>query len=368
VKERGLEDDHYPRPTEVDPDALLTVIRVPREWAKWRLDRVVHATFPRMSRTRAQAVVAAGAYEPSGRRLRKNDRVRPDAVILLYREPFEEPDLPTDCPVVYEDDQLLAIDKPPGLPVHPSARYHHNTVTEVLKVARPGEFLALCHRIDRETSGVLLLAKTREAERFIKRRLERHVLDTLAGGPGGEEELHGVAKRYLAITWGVPEPRAGRIEHALALDENNPLKLKMRLATLDEPEAQSAATRYEVLGVRANAVTGARYALVACDLESGRQHQIRMHLAFVKGTPIVGDKLYGPFEDADDIFRRGADQSSTDDDRARLELARHALHAPRMVLPDPADPRRRIVVVAPLPADLAAFWDALIEPASDTRE
>jgi 23S rRNA pseudouridine1911/1915/1917 synthase len=366
VRERFTDAEAYPRPAEVDPEAHLTVIRVPREWARWRIDRVVHATFPRMSRTRAQQVVAAGAYQPSGRRLRKNDRVQPDEVILLYRPPFEEPDLPTDCPVVYEDEHLLAIDKPSGLPVHPTARYKLRTVTAVLKAARPGEFLALCHRIDRETSGVLLLAKSRAAERFVKLRLEKHVLDTLAVSGAGEdaEELHGVAKRYLAITWGVPEPLRGRIEAALALDERNPLKLKMRLADPSEPEAQSAATRYEVLGVRVHPDTGRRYALVSCDLESGRQHQIRMHLAAVKGTPIVGDKLYGPFEDADDIFRRSADRTQTQEDLDRLELPRHALHATRMVLPDPGNPRHRVEIVAPLPADLAAFWDALI-PATE---
>ncbi len=361
MRERGVEDDRYARPEGVDPEALLTVIRVPREWARWRVDRVVHATFPRMSRTRAQQVVSAGAYAPSGRRLRSNDRVQPDAVILLYRAPWEEPDLPTDCPVLYEDEQLIVIDKPPGLPVHPTARYRHRTVTAVLKAARPGEFLALCHRIDRETSGVLLLAKTPGAERFVKLRLERHVLDTLAAADAAAGELHGVAKRYLAITWGVPEPVQGRIEQALALDESNPLKLKMRLASPDEPTAQPAATRYTVLGARVHPATGRRYALVACDLESGRQHQIRMHLAFVKGTPIVGDKLYGPFEDADDLFRRSADQALTEGDLARLELPRHALHATRMALPDPTSPRRRIEVVSPLPRDLAAFWDGLHE-------
>src|SRR5439155_23629051 len=104
-------------------------------------------TFSRMSRTRAQDVVRTSAFAPDGRKLRSNDRVRFGDVVLLYRPPFEEPDVPLECPVIFEDDALLAVDKPAGLPVHPTARYHHNTVVSVLQKARPGEFLALCHRI-----------------------------------------------------------------------------------------------------------------------------------------------------------------------------------------------------------------------------
>jgi 23S rRNA pseudouridine1911/1915/1917 synthase len=340
-----------PRPAGVDEAAILTVVRVPREWARWRLDRVVVATFPRMSRTRAQVVVQTGAYAPSGRKLRSNDRVREGDVICLWRPPFDEPDVPLECPIAHEDERLLAIDKPPGLPVHPTARWHHKTVTAILAKARPGAFLGLCHRIDRETSGVLLLAKDREAERFVKKILEER-----PSGAGADPLA--VEKRYLAITWGVPSAPRGRITFALKLDDGHRLRVKMRVAD-GERDALSAATRYEVLDVRMREGDAARsYALVQCDLETGRQHQIRAHLAAL-GTPIVGDKLYGP---DDELFARGADGLLTDDDREILELPRHALHAHRLLVPSPAAPHAKIEILAPLPPDLRAFWDRLVAP------
>ncbi len=342
--EKTIGDGEFVRPAAVDPAATLTVLRIPREWARWRLDRVVVQTFQRMSRTRAQVVVTTGAYTPEGRKLRSNDRVREGDVVLLWRPPFEEPDVPLDCPVVHEDDRLLAIDKPPGLPVHPTARYHHKTVTAVLARARPGEQLALCHRIDRETSGVLLLAKDRDAERFIKRILEER-----------DEGRYKVDKTYLAITWGVPAEPAFRVEHALKLDERHRFRVKMRVGD-GEPDALSAATRFRVLEVRARpADASRRYALVRCELETGRQHQIRAHLSAL-GTPIVGDKLYGPDEE---LFARGADGTLTAEDLELLELPRHALHAHELVLPHPSEHDRRVTVTAPLPADLAAFWASL---------
>ena len=323
-------DGSFARPADVDPAATLTVVRIPREWVKWRLDRVVVQTFQRMSRTRAQVVVDTGAYEPGGRKLRSNSRVREGDVILLWRPPFEEPDVPLECPVIHEDERLLAINKPAGLPVHPTARYHHKTVTAIMAKERPG--LALCHRIDRETSGVLLLAKDRDAERFIKRILE-------------DREGLVVDKTYLAITWGVPSPREGRIAHALKLDERHRFRVKMRVGD-GEADALTAATRYRVLETKGS------YALVRCELETGRQHQIRAHLAAI-GTPIVGDKLYGPDEE---LFARGADFTLTAEDLDVLELPRHALHAHELVMPHPDG--GSVTITAPLPGDLRAFWDA----------
>jgi 23S rRNA pseudouridine1911/1915/1917 synthase len=334
--EKTIGEGAFIRPIAVDPLATLTVVRVPREWARWRLDRVVVQTFQRMSRTRAQVVVTTGAYTREGRKLRSNDRVREGDVILLWRPPFEEPDVPLHCPVLYEDERLLAIDKPAGLPVHPTARYHHKTVTAVLARERPGEFLALCHRIDRETSGVLLLAKDREAERFIKRVLEER-----------DEDLT-VEKAYLALTWGVPSPREGRITHALKLDDAHRFRVKMRVGD-GEKDALTAATRYRVLEVKKS------YAQVRCELETGRQHQIRAHLRAI-GTAIVGDKLYGP---DDELFARGADGTLTAEDMEVLELPRHALHAHELVVPHPTRARERVTITSPLPRDLSQFWDAL---------
>jgi 23S rRNA pseudouridine1911/1915/1917 synthase len=206
--------------------------------------------------------------------------------------------------------------------------------------------LALCHRIDRETSGVLLLAKDRDTERFIKRILEER-----------DDGRYKVDKTYLAITWGVPAEERFRLEFALKLDERHRYRVKMRVGD-GEVDALSAATRFAVLGVRVHpSDPSRRYALVRCELETGRQHQIRAHLAAI-GTPIVGDKLYGPDEE---LFARGADGTLTEEDLTVLELPRHALHAHELVLPDPRNHAARVTITSPLPGDLARFWDGLIE-------
>jgi 23S rRNA pseudouridine1911/1915/1917 synthase len=118
-------------------------------------------------------------------------------------------------------------------------------------------------------------------------------------------------------------------------------------------DALSASTCFFVEGRRASA-SGARYALVRCHLETGRQHQIRLHLASL-GTPIVGDTLYGPDETC---FARGADGELTEADLTLLELPRHALHAARLALPHPMT-GEALAIDAPLPEDLRGFWDAL---------
>jgi 23S rRNA pseudouridine1911/1915/1917 synthase len=325
------------RPAEVPEGSVVTVLRVPPELAGSRLDRFVQGELKRTSRTRAQAIIERGAYSPDARRLRSNDRVRAEQFVLLWRPPWDEDAPDVELCVLHDDPHLLAVDKPPGIPVHPTARYHASTVVKLLEAARPGEHLRLSHRIDRETSGVLLLAKTAEADRLVKIQFE---------------EREAVEKRYLAITWGWPEADVFRIERRLELDPTSKYKVKMRIAT--DGQGLTAATGFEVLGRRVHPETGRRYALVRCALETGRQHQIRLHLRS-EGLPLVGDKLYGP---DDTLFARGADGELTDDDRARLELDRHALHAASLELNHPIT-GVRLRIESPLPDDLSAFWEGL---------
>jgi 23S rRNA pseudouridine1911/1915/1917 synthase len=325
------------RPDEVPEGSVVSVLRVPPEAAGMRLDRFVQSQLRRTSRTRTQKIIERGAYSPEARRLKGNDRVKAEQHILLWREPWDEQAPDVEIPILYEDDHLLAVDKPPGIPVHPTARYHKSTVVMMLEAARGGERLRLSHRIDRETSGVLMLARTALADRLVKIQFEER--DT-------------VTKRYLAITWGWPEEDAFRVDLPLELDPDSKYKVKMRIAA--RGDGLHAATGFEVLGRRRSA-EGRPYALVRCTLETGRQHQIRLHMKAV-GCPLVGDKLYGP-DDA--LFARGADHELTDDDRALLELDRHALHAAELELDHPIDEGRRVVVRSSLPPDLAAFWDGL---------
>jgi len=178
------------------------------------------------------------------------------------------------------------------------------------------------HRIDRETSG---------------------------------EARAGIEKRYLAITWGVPElggERSCRLERNVELDPHHATGVRMRVV----PDGQGlwAATRFAVQGDR-RSLEGRSYALVRCDLETGRQHQIRLHLASL-GFPIVGDKLYGP-DDA--LFAKSVDGELTHEEAELLELPRHALHAWQLELAHPVT-GEPLVLEAPMPRDMSDFWASLV--------
>jgi 23S rRNA pseudouridine1911/1915/1917 synthase len=330
-----------PKPGAVADGSVVTVFRVPPEVAGQRVDVFVQSQLHRTSRTRAQAIVRASAYDGTGRKLGPNDRVRPAQEILLWRAPWDETPVPVDVPIVYEDEHLMAVDKPAMLPVHPTARYHKNTLIKVLQAERPdAAFLSLGHRLDRETSGVMIVTKSRACDRALKKQLQAR---------------DDIEKTYFALTWGIPDrgdgARCFRYERSMELDLEGTLRVKMKLS--DAPGALHAATGFEVVEVRRGPVGGV-YALVKCSLETGRQHQIRLHLASL-GAPVVGDKLYGPDERA---FARAADGELTAADSAALELPRHALHAARLALPHPIT-GVPLVLEAPLPSDIADFWARL---------
>jgi 23S rRNA pseudouridine1911/1915/1917 synthase len=323
------------RPVGVPEDAILRVLRVPGELAGMRLDRFVQSQLRATSRTRARMIVKRAAYSTEGRARRPSERVRANEWIALWRLPFEDTEGQAALPVLYEDPHLLVIDKPPLVTVHPTARYHQNTAIKRLQAERPDEFLALIHRLDRETSGILLLARSLEAERAFKRKLEERSLSF------ENDEQRGVEKIYLALTHGVPPE--GLIDVPLEPDIDNPLRVKMRVAR--PGSGLESRTSVRVVETRSG------YAWVECALQTGRQHQIRLHLSHL-GCPVVGDKLYGPDER---MLARAADDELTDADLALLELPRHALHAHvyRMQHAVTGEP---LEVIAPMPADLIDFW------------
>jgi 23S rRNA pseudouridine1911/1915/1917 synthase len=317
------------RPEGIPEDAILRVLRVPPENAGMRVDVFVQSQLRNTSRTRARQIVEKGAFSPQGRRLRANDRVRAEDRVVLWRVPFAEKDISVPPAVVFEDEHLLVVDKPAPMAVHPTARHYRYTVTRLLAEARPDEFHGLVHRIDRETSGLLILAKSPEAERRTKRMIE---------------DRADFDKTYLAITWGVPP--TGLVDAPLELDADNSLRVKMRIAS--PGEGLDARTGLTVLERKPG------YALCECVLHTGRQHQIRLHLASL-GAPIVGDKLYGPDER---LLARAADGLLDEDDLARLELPRHALHAHRYRF-EHAMTGEMLELESPLAADLATFWQSL---------
>jgi 23S rRNA pseudouridine1911/1915/1917 synthase len=332
----------FVRPADVADGSVVSVFRVPPEVAGQRLDVFVHSQLHRTSRTRAQAIVRASAYDAAGRRLKPNDRVQPEQRILLWRAPWDDDLVSVEIPVLFEDEHLVAVNKPPMLAVHPTARYHKNTLIKMLQLARPDcAFLSLGHRLDRETSGVILISKSRACDRALKRLFE---------------ERDEVEKTYVALTWGVPDrgdgARTFRYETGVELDRSSSTGVKMRICAL--ADGLRASTVFHVEQVR-RGLAGPIYARVSCGLETGRQHQIRVHLASL-GASVVGDKLYGPDERA---FGRAADGQLSELDRLRLEMPRHALHAERLALPHPMT-GERLEVHAALPADMAEFWASLL--------
>lgn len=355
----GPERPPVDRPADVPEGSVLTVLRVPPEMAGMRVDVFVRLHLKDTSRSRANFIVRNSARDLAGNRLRPGSRVTPEQIIALWRPAWDDVEFPREIPVLFVDDHVLVIDKPAGLPVHPSARYYRNTVVKMMGERFPSDHLVLAHRLDRDTSGVLVLARTTAADRGIKKQLERR---------------SGVEKSYLAITWGWPTNDEFRVDLPLETDPTSRLRVTMRVAS--PGCGLEAATRMvvrerrvrpgssPVASTNGSPWTTGRYALVQCDLETGRQHQIRVHLAAV-GCPVLGDKLYGP--DAE-LHARSSDDTLTEDDRDLLELPRHALHAARMGFHHPIT-GERIVAEAPLPRDMREFLDRLApaDPCSPSR-
>ncbi len=233
--------------------------------------------------------------------------------------------------VLYRDECALAVDKPPMLPVHPAGRHLTGTLIQRLHALLGTDQLEravrprLCHRLDRETSGIVLVGMDPWSHTRIMRQFESR----------------SVEKEYLAIVRGVPKEDGGRIELAMGPARGSKIGLKMMV---DLERGQEAATQWRVVE------RFARCTLVACQLITGRTHQIRVHMQAI-GFPVIGDKLYGSDEM---LFQKGADGSLTESDQRLLELPRHALHSHKLVFTSPRS-EKRVTVESPLASDLQEY-------------
>lgn len=310
---------------ELAEDTVVLTFRVPGELEGQRLDRFLAWRIPRLDRERAREVIETCARREDGAPRMAYERVHANEIVRLVRERFREPDAPREFVVLHQDEALIVVDKPAGLPVHPSATYRRNTLTSLLS-ERWGEAAPhIAHRLDKETSGIVACSPPGPHEVRLKKQFEART----------------VGKVYLAIVRGAPEgPRT--------------LSFPMRRATSGlhmcmeiHPDGAEAITELEVIDQRADR------ALVRLTPKTGRQHQLRVHMAAI-GHPILGDKLYGP--GAQEIFLSVVEQGMTPEFLAVLGHHRHALHAHQLTITHPVS-GERVRFESPLPADLVALLD-----------
>jgi 23S rRNA pseudouridine1911/1915/1917 synthase len=303
---------------------------VPPEAAGERLDRFLAGCEGVGSRAAAERLLGDGSVLVDGARRAKSHRLEGgeelDVELPERRASALEPEPVTGLRVAFEDEHLLVVDKPAGVVVHPSAGHAHGTVVHGLlsqaieggeEPDRPG----IVHRLDRDTSGLLVVARSDEAHRRLQRLLRRREL----------------RREYLALVRGRPRSRAGRIEAPIGRDRRDPTR-----HSLDTATPRDAVTTFEVLELLP------AHALLRVALETGRTHQIRVHLAAID-LPVAGDPTYGATGD--------------------LDLGRQFLHAERLVFPHPFTDTP-VDVSSPLPPELARALDMARTgdaPASDRR-
>lgn len=300
-------------------------------YAGWRLDRYLCEKIKRASRTRVQRFIEKDLV--SDRPLKASTLVTPGLTFRLRRRMLDEPTVPADEELIelYRDEAILVFDKPAGLPIHPTARYHAATMVSLLKRRHGEDFRAdPVHRLDRETSGLLVCARTLEANQRLMR--------AFASG-----QVH---KEYLAICEGHPAQDEFEVDAPIA-EGTETVRIAVRI---DPTEGKPAQTRFVV--ERRFERKGEPFCLVRAFPKTGRQHQIRVHLK-ARGLPLVGDKIYGPDEGYFDRFSKHCLEPEAWE---RLRLPRQALHAARMEFRHPLF-GHNTVFESKLPADLLAFLE-----------
>jgi 23S rRNA pseudouridine1911/1915/1917 synthase len=290
---------------------------VPPEAAGERLDRFLARCEGVGSRTAAERLLGDGAVLVDGLRRAKSHRLEGgeelDLELPERRASTLEPEPVEGLRVAYEDEQLLVVDKPAGVVVHPSAGHAHGTLvhgllSQAIEGGEDAERPGIVHRLDRDTSGLLVVARSDEAHRRLQRLLRRREL----------------RREYLALVRGRPRSRAGRIEAPIGRDRRDPTR-----HSLDTATPRDAVTTFELLELLP------AHALLRVVLETGRTHQIRVHLAAID-LPVAGDPAYGVAGD--------------------LGLGRQFLHAERLAFPHPFT-GAPVDVSSQLPPDLAAALD-----------
>jgi 23S rRNA pseudouridine1911/1915/1917 synthase len=310
-------------------------LRVPPEFAGERLDKALARLLPDLTRSRLQGLIAEGMVDNGERALLEPAQKLKGGEAIVVRVPPPEPAEPQPqaipLDVVFEDKDLIVIDKPVGLVVHPAAGNREGTLVNALLahaddlsgiggVERPG----IVHRLDKDTAGLMVVAKSERAHQGLAKQFAAHTIERV----------------YTAFVWGVPAPRVGTIEGAIGRSPVN--RRKMALVARGKP----AITHYKTLATYRDIA-----AKVECRLETGRTHQIRVHLTS-RTHPLIGDPLYGKGRRA---LRRDLEAALGP---ALEGLAGQALHAGVLGFTHPGT-RKKLRFESPLPPALQTLEAAL---------
>ena len=310
-----------------------------------RLDRVLAVLRPELSRSRLKALILAGSVAAKGAPVRdpayhvaRGDTITIDVPEAAPPEPEGE-DIPLD--IVFEDEDIIVIDKPRGLVVHPAAGHESGTLVNALiahcgaslsgigGVRRPG----IVHRLDKDTTGLMVVAKNDRAHQSLTAQFADH-------GRTGPMQ-----RGYMAFIWGVPNRARGTVD--APIDRHPYAREKMAV----RQGGREAVTHWELLESFAGRDGKPIASLLACELETGRTHQIRVHLAHI-GHPLMGDAVYGPH------FKTKANHLGPESQATLATLGRQALHAYLLVLEHPRT-GELLHWEAPLPKDLLLLQGAL---------
>ena len=319
------------------PDAATTVIRADETDAGQRLDRVLAQHLPLLSRTRLKRLIETGRVTHDGAVLRDpSQRVRYDqnfVVILPQIDDAAPVAEPIAIEIRFEDAHLIVIDKPAGMVVHPAPGSPDGTLVNALLahcgaslsgiggVRRPG----IVHRLDKGTSGLMVVAKTEATHHALSRDFAARRID----------------RAYTAFVWGVPAASVGEIAGNIGRSSMN----RKKMAVVSEGRGKTAITRYRV--ERAFNVHAAQ---IECRLATGRTHQIRVHFAHL-GHPLIGDPVYGT--------RAGRSVAQTGPSGAQIAgFPRQALHAALLGFTHPVE-KRPMQFDSPLPSDLRELAHSL---------
>jgi 23S rRNA pseudouridine1911/1915/1917 synthase len=307
-------------------------VSIASDAAGWRLDRALAAAISTVSRERLKALISSGEVrDTAGTQVRdpaskarggETYEVRIPAPVAAHNEPQD-----IALPIVFEDDHLIVVDKPAGMVVHPAAGNFDGTLVNALLhhcagrlsgiggVARPG----IVHRIDKDTSGLMVAAKT----------------DVAHEGLAVQFAKHSILRRYEAIVAGIPNRTSGTVDAPLARSSAN----RQKIAIVEDGRGKRAVTHYRMLTPLRDA------ALVECRLETGRTHQVRVHMTSL-GHPLLGDPVYGRIKSGHRELLN------------RLDFRRQALHAAELGFLHPVA-KENLSFKSAIPSDMQELFRAL---------